>query len=297
MPVGLLPTSVAIGDFNADGHLDLAVANGNSDDVSILRGRGDGTFIPLGAAIVGGSPVAVVVGDFNRDGRVDIAAARSSSGGVAVLFGNGNGTFQAAVTISSGIFSPTGLALADLNGDLADDLIVVGGSFSPNVAVLLGNGDGTFQTPRMLTAGRNPSSVAAGDVNGDGIPDLVVANSFSSNVTVFLGNGNGTFQPGVDFFILAAGPASVALADINGDGRVDIVTANSSSNNVSVLLNVEVPAAAVLSPVSFVDIGEFPVDASPRFLAVGDFNGDGQPDLATCNAPSNNLAVLINATQ
>lgn len=297
LPVGLGPISVAVGDVNADGHLDLAVANFSSDDVSVLRGRGDGSFIPLGAVLVGDRPQAIVLGDFNRDGNLDMAVVRNF-GQLSVLLGNGNGTFQAPMTSSSGVSSPTSLARADLNGDGIDDLVITDGSFSSgSVVVLLGIGNGTFQAPRRFNTNRNPSSVAVGDLNGDGVPDLAVSNRDSQNVTVLLGTGSGMFQPGVDFFVLGTAPAAVVLADFNADGRLDIATANGGSNNVSVLLNNEVPKAAVLAPVSFIDVGEFGAGSFPRALVVCDFNADGLPDLAVADSQSNDVTVLFNATR
>ena len=297
LPVGLGPSSVAVGDINADGHLDLAVANINSDDVSVLRGRGDGTFIPLGAVLVGDRPLAVVFGDFNRDGNLDMAVVRSF-GQLSVLLGNGDGTFQVPISSSSGASSPTSLARADLNGDEIDDLVVTdGSSFSGSVVVLLGVGNGTFQAPRRFNTDRSPSSVAVGDLNGDGIPDLAVSNRDTQNVTVLLGIGNGMFQAGVDFFVLGTSPAAVVLGDFNADGRLDIATANSFTNNVSILLNNEVSKAAVLGPVSFVDVGEFGAGSFPRAMVVGDFNADGLPDLAVANSLSNDLTVLFNASR
>ena len=163
--------------------------------------------------------------------------------------------------------------------------------------MLLGNGQGGFQTPRMLNGNRGPSSAAVGDLNGDGFPDIAVANTGASNVTVFLGNGDGTFQPGVDFFVLGNNPVWVVIDDFNGDGRLDMATANSQSNNVSILLNVEVPGAPVFTPVSFIDAGEFPVGIGPRSLAAADFSSHQQPDLAVVNNGSNDVTLLINSTR
>jgi hypothetical protein len=190
------------------------------------------------------------------------------------------------------------VARGDFNRDGNDDLVVTGGGFfSSNVAVLLGNGQGGFQSPRPLTGNRNPSSAAVGDLNGDGFPDIAVANSGSNNVTVFLGNGDGTFQPGVDFFVLGNNPVWVVIDDFNRDGRMDMAIASLQSNNVSVLLNVEVPGAPVFTPVSFIDAGEFPVGVGPRSLAAADFNSHQQPDLAVVNNGSNDVTLLINSTR
>jgi len=296
IPVGLRPTSMAAGRFTNSGHLDLAVVNSSSDDVSVLRGRGDGTFIQLGAVIVGSNPQALILGDFNNDRSLDMAVVRDLA--VVVLLGNGNGTFQPPTSYNSGVSFPTSVAKGDFNRDGNDDLVVTGGSFfSSNISVLLGNGQGGFQTPRPLTGNRGPSSAAVGDLNGDGLPDIAVANSGSNNVTVFLGNGDGTFQPGVDFFVLGNTPLWVVIDDFNGDGRLDMATANSQSNYVSILVNVEVPGAPVFSPVSFIDAGEFPVGAGPRSLAVADFNSHQQPDLAVVNNGSNDVTLLINSTR
>ncbi len=246
--------------------------------------------------IVGSNPQALILGDFNNDRSLDMAVVRDLA--VVVLLGNGNGTFQPPTSYNSGVSFPTSVAKGDFNRDGNDDLVVTGGSFfSSNISVLLGNGQGGFQTPRPLTGNRGPSSAAVGDLNGDGLPDIAVANSGSNNVTVFLGNGDGTFQPGVDFFVLGNTPLWVVIDDFNGDGRLDMATANSQSNYVSILVNVEVPGAPVFSPVSFIDAGEFPVGAGPRSLAVADFNSHQQPDLAVVNNGSNDVTLLINSTR
>src|SRR5262245_16260891 len=140
------PESVAVGDFNGDGRLDLAVANYGSNNVSVLVGNGDGTFQTARNFPAGDRPFSVVVGEFNGDGRLDLAVANSTTG--------------------------------DIGG----------------VSVLLGNGDGSFQSARGFATGARPQSVAVGDLNGDSIPDLAVGNLFSSNVSVLLGNGDGTFR-------------------------------------------------------------------------------------------------------
>ena len=292
-----------MGDFNGDGALDLAVANYASDSVSVLLGKGDGTFQPPARYGVGAYPFSVAVGDFNGDGKPDLAVAKYYSAKVSILSGKGDGTFQAAVHYATGTI-PVSVATGDFNRDGKLDLVVAN-SGSDNASVLLGNGDGTFETAANYTVGSVPVSVAVGDFNGDGKPDLAVANFglkdpgsgvyTNIGVSVLLGQGDGTFQ---DAFNYDAGtnPVAVAVSDFNGDGESDIAvglaSAKAGGDGVSVLLGngdgtfqVAVAAATL-----------------GQRLAVGDFNRDGRPDLAVANwghslepPTGGNLSVLLNA--
>jgi predicted NUDIX family NTP pyrophosphohydrolase len=234
LEVGSAPAWVAVADFNEDGLPDLAVANFNSNDVSVLLGNGDGSFQAAQDFGAGNFPHSVAVGDFNGDGLQDLAVANAYSANVSVLLGNGDGSFQAARNFGAG-FSPDSVVVGDFNGDGLQDLAVAN-AYSANVSVLLGNGDGSFQAARNFGAGSQPYSVAVGDFNGDGLPDLAVANFGSNNVSVLLGNGEGSFQGAQDF---GAGsyPVSVAVGDFNGDGKPDLAVANYFSSDVSILLN------------------------------------------------------------
>jgi len=206
---GSIPYSVAVGDFNADGRPDLAVANVNSNNVSILLGDANGTFQAAVNYAAGSNPYSVAVGDFNADGRPDLAVANVSSGNVSILLGNANGTFQAAVNYVAGNF-PVSVAVGDFNADGRPDLAVANsGSGSGNVSILLGNANGTFQARVNYAAGDGPRSVAVGDFNADGRPDLAVANEYSDNVSILLGNANGTFQAAVNY---AAGDRPISVA-------------------------------------------------------------------------------------
>jgi hypothetical protein len=237
---GSYPAGLAVGDFNADGKLDLAVANsavaGGTPSVSVLLGNGDGTFQAAVNYGAGTQPLEVAVGDFNRDSKLDLAVTNENSDNVSVLLGNGDGTFQVAVNYEVGP-SPFGVTVGDFNRDGKLDLAVTNvagnGQIPTGVNVLLGKGDGTFQAAVSYPLDFQPESVAVGDFNGDGKPDLAVANG--NCVSVLLGNGDGTFQGATNFYSLAQ-DFSLAVGDFNGDGRLDTVVSNYGSSTVSVLL-------------------------------------------------------------
>jgi len=282
--------SVAVGDFNGDGKLDLAVANGVG--VSVLLGNGDGAFQPAVTYAAGTYTESIAVGDFNGDGKLDLVVTNnlSSGGTVSVLLGNGDGTFQAPRTYGVGA-SPYGVAVGDFNGDGKLDLVVTNSGSSGSVSVLLGNGDGTFQAAVNYNVGTYPYSVAVGDFNGDGKPDLVVTNYTSStsdnSVSVLLGNGDGTFQPALNS---AAGTdlISVAVGDFSGDGILDLALASYLSGKLTVLLGNG--DGTFQPPVNYT------VGKNSRLVVAGGFNGDGKLDLAVANAanlPGNTVSVLL----
>jgi Bacterial Ig-like domain (group 3)/FG-GAP-like repeat/FG-GAP repeat len=296
--------SLAVSYVNNDGKLDIVVGN-SAGTVGVLLGNGDSTFQPVVTYAAGGGATGVVVADVNDDGKPDLVVANfgtSDEGlaGVSVLLGNGNGTFQAAAVHSIFALYGTSVAVADVNEDGKLDILVTCQT-DPGaidgfglVGVLLGNGDGTFQPAELYqTGGYGASSVAVTDVNGDGKPDLLIANpcvGYECNgdaavLGVLLGNGDGTFQNAItynqgygavvfeNFFGFAIG-GSIAVADVNGDGEPDVLATSNilSSGGVNVLLgnaNGSFHAAANYNPTGFDSV----------FVAAGDVNGDGKPDL------------------
>jgi len=263
-----------IGDFNDDGHLDLAVFGTDPVTaqlaVAVLLGNGDGTFQAGKESIVAaaaGQPsaqtCAYIAGDYNGDGKLDLAY--SSSSGIVVLPGKGDGTFSTAV-----VTAQTGgcLATGDFNNDKKLDLAVATPPLnSPaSVSLLLGNGNGTFQAPTAVGAASGP--IAAADVNGDGDLDLV-----TSSGSVFLGNGTGHFPTTHTF--TKGGTGTFAVIDVNGDGHPDIVE-HATNFTVNVYLNNG--SGVFTAGKTYIDDG-----SSNPGLVAADLNGDKKIDLAFPN--------------
>ncbi len=262
---------IVAGDFNGDGHLDLAVANSGDNTVSVLMGNGDGTFQPQVTYRVGQAPQALVAGDFTGDGHLDLAVANSGDDTVSVLLGNGDGTFAPQkVTYAVGS-SPDAILAGDFTGDGRIDLAVTNGG-SNTVSVLLGNGDGTFAPQATYAVGNNPQGLVAGDFSGDGQTDLVVSDG--DGIQILTGNGDGTFQP---VRTIAAGiSGNLVAGDFTGDGRLDLAVAGGGAKGtVRVLLNDGDDTFA--PPVTYA------VGYDPDGIVEGDFSGNGHLDLAVAN--------------
>jgi hypothetical protein len=278
--VGFNPFAVVTGDFNGDGILDLAVANANGTSsgcyycgtVSILLGNGDGTFQPHMDFATGDGPVRIAVGDFNGDGKLDLAVANNTSPTVSILLGNGDGTFQTHVDYTIPCVA-WGITTGDYNGDGHLDLAVATACYTTpsSFSVLLGNGDGTFQSPVNYATPMAPYSVTSADLNGDGRLDIATSN-LDNSVSIFLGQGDGTFQHLADYpgGSTGFGPNVIESADLNGDGKLDLVLAWASG--ISIFFG---NGDGTLQPRFDYN---FPVTHSN--LTVGDFNGDGRLDLA-----------------
>jgi VCBS repeat protein/FG-GAP repeat protein len=283
--------NAAVGDFNGNGILDLAISLPDAGEVQILLGNGDGSFTPLSPIEVSEGVFKVGTGDFNGDGKLDLVVTAYE---VTVLLGNGDGTFtpEPSIPIPGG---GVATAVGDFNGDGIPDLAVAnnsGSSSSPSsVTILLGKGNGTFRKLAASPAtGIEPLAIATGDFNGDGILDLAVTNQNGGypepgTVTVLIGRGNGTFKAGPAAPKTGSIPYSVEVADFNGDGNADLATANAGSNTISVLLgNGHGGFAVGASPGAGTD---------PVYAAVADFNGDGVPDLAAADNTTELVTVLL----
>ncbi len=274
-PTGHQPIFIAIRDLNRDNKLDLITANNFDDSVSVLLGKGDGTFDVEVRYSAGLGPESLALGDFNDDGIEDIAAANYEADTVSVLLGVGNGTFATRVSYATGTH-PTAIVAGDLNQDGATDLATINGGAN-TVSVLLGAGDGRFSntldTPTV--AGRLVSELTLGDLNDDGIGDLVVSGLSSRYVSgafgVLFGVGDGTFMPFAE--LPSRFSHANAVADLDGDGRSEIIAGYGGLSVLSVADDGTVAAEVA-----------YPTPASPSQVAVGDFNGDQWLDIATVDS-------------
>lgn len=323
----------AVGDFNHDGRLDIAVA-GNS--LEVFLGNGDGTFQSGSSYLVATGAIFVATADFNHDGKLDLAVADLN--GLFVLIGNGDGTFQTPVAYTTACI-PIFVSTGDFNGDHKLDLLVTYSSGSCGyVSIFLGNGDGTFQqTPINTSTLYNPAATGTGDFNGDGKLDLAVAEQFGtiSQVEILLGNGNGTFSSSATYKV-GSSPTAVAVADFRGNGTLDLAVA-SLEGGITVLLgnrdgtfqsapgigiytplwvvsadlngdgradlaaahfgNPIAPGAAVIlgnGDGTFQPVVYYPVGIEPEFVATGDFNADHKTDLLVGDSRYGTEITLLN---
>lgn len=329
------PAFVAVGDFNGDHKLDLAVGNGSvntvSNTVSILLGNGDGTFqLPI-QYNTGISADYVAVADFNNDKKSDLLISNIPIGplyqsDISILLGDGDGRFQAPMvtSITSGHGTTPWLAIADFNEDGKLDLATGDANVSYSgtkgrVIILPGNGDGTFQSPVTSPVNFQPVYLTAGDFNGDGKADLVVVAEFfwinalhqlgtHEAVVALLGNGDGTFRVSATEYLpyhysLYPPPPRnpfanpVAVADLNGDGKLDLVFPVVVPNpSIVGGSTTAIWALRGNGDGSFQPAQAFNLATTPTWVAVGEFNRDALPDLVVGNNSANIISVLLNTT-
>ena len=298
-PAGSFPASIAVGDFNADQHPDLAVADQSTGDILVLRGGNDGTFIsPADRVASVAEPGSVVVANLNSDTDPDLVVAEhvtlsSNPSRVLVLLGSTDATFTTPAEVAAGL-DPVPVAVGDFDGDTDADLAVADQS-PGEILVLLGSGNGSFTGPTTLTADSGLSGIAVGDFNRDGDPDLAAANVNSGEVAVFVGGAGGSFTGPTNF---SAGdfPNSVAVGDFNHDLRPDLVFTNAGANSVSVLWN---DTTTNQAPVAVNDAYSTAEDTPLTLAAPGvlgnDTDADGNPLSASVATGPAHGTLTLNA--
>lgn len=298
LPVPASPGLVRIGDFNQDGKPDIATANlANDGMISILLNSGEGHFAPAAnyPSIAGISSWAE--GDFNGDGAKDLILS-GGVGGIAEQMGNGDGSFQDPKAIKNdfrGCYCyVSSVAAGDFNRDGRDDfayIVSFGNSQkSDTLYVSLGNGDGSFREFASFWVGYGASRVVAGDMNNDDKTDLILLNTMTARlpdlllgrVRVMLGKGDGTFAQ-ADFSIGQDGPWDLALGDFNRDGKTDVVVVSQQHRGYSD----QTFAVTILRGNGDGTLGDrlqYQLSAPACAVATGDFNDDGNLDVATVNS-------------
>ena len=311
---GANPNSIAIGDLDGDGKPDLAITNYSSNTVSVFRNisvtgnLGAGSFAARQDFATGPSPGPLVIGDLDGDGKPDLAVVNQSSDSISVLRNTssigtlGAGSFAARQAFATST-NPRSIAIGDLDGDSKPDLAVVNFSMSTmsvfrNTSSTGSIGTGSFASKQDFETGSLPSSVAIGDLDGDGKADLAVANQMARTVSVFrnissAGSINaGSFAARQDF-VTGMFPFSVAIGDLNGDGKPDLALANQGSKSVSVYRNTSTTGS--IGAGSFAPRQDFTTGSTPSLLAIGDLDGDGKPDMVVAKGTANIVSVLRNA--
>jgi len=299
---GNAPGFIVIDDFNRDGKPDIAAANEQSNNVTILLGDGMGNFTEAkGSPFPSGhKPNDISVSDFNGDGKLDLAFANHEEKHLTVLLGDGSGAFSPAPRSPFAVEvrpHTHGVSVGDLNGDGKADLVTDSWG-SDQIAILFGEGAADFKQPaKFLTVGKHPyQRIRSADLNKDGDPDIVTTNLDGNNTTILLGDGEGSFhEPPGSPFACGDSPFGVAIGDINDDGNLDLAIVNSPSvtssntgrDGLSILLGDGKGRFAAMpgSP--------FTTGTGPTRVAIGDVNSDGIQDIAVTNYKSNSVTVFI----
>jgi FG-GAP-like repeat len=285
---GVGPFPIAVGDFNRDGNLDVAVANQTDFTVSVLLGKGDGTFFPRVDYSLGPKPttqahLGLIVSDFNQDNIPDLAIAGGPN--VTVFLGKGDGTFGPASHFST-LNGPESLVAGDFNRDGHVDIAVGTSTINGVDTLLLGNGDGTFRRGTNFLGGKNAVAVTTGAFTISGFLDLAtLGNALHENAVYFLpGKGDGTFGT-LSKDPTGSLPKSIQAADLNGDDRLDLIVTDNGADSVSVLLG--------NGDGTFLSHVEYPAGTKPIGLALADVNGDGMLDLVVTCVGTNQMAILL----
>ncbi|CAF4931507.1 unnamed protein product [Rotaria socialis] len=286
------PNALTAYDFNKDGSLDIAVVNSGTQEILILRGYGNGTFLnvtryPTGN---GSRPMSIILADINNDNHVDMIVSNHRTSCIGILLGRGNFTFDSIATYSIGsLAAPQSVAVGDFDNDSQLDIVVA--NYGANtVTVFLGYVKGNFTSQISYSTGVQswPSCVIVGDFNRDNQLDIVTSNYYKNNVGILLGYGNGSFSNVTTYYTGdGSSPQFIGAGDFNNDSILDIAVANSGNNGFVVLFGV---GDGSFLCGNFYRTGKA---SAPWALAIGDFNGDNRLDVAVTNSALNSISIFL----
>jgi hypothetical protein len=289
---------VSLGDLNGDGKPDMVIANDNVNTISVFKNTstiGSISFATKVDYTTGSKPTIVAIDDFNCDGKPDLAVSNCWGNTISVFKNIGTGgsiSFATRVDYISGLF-PLYVSTSDLDGDGKPD--IVSANYNSNTISIFKNTSSitsiSFGAKTDFPTGLKPSCVSIGDLNGDGKPDLSVTNSDSDSLSILRNTSTGgsiSFASKIDY-CTGTTPMSVSTSDLNGDGNLDLAVVNDFSFSVSVFENISIG-----NTISFNPKVNFTCGFGPISIAIGDLDGDGNPDIATANGGISTTSVLIN---
>jgi len=309
-PVGTNPTAILLANINANPALDAVVANYGTNNVSVLSGNGDGTFLSTGTYMTAPAgvftrPTGIAIADFDKDNIVDVATVNQNTSDVSILVNSGAGVLtynatRAMLPMVGGMSAvPQGIAAGKLGADTIPS-VVTANNGTNDLSVLSGTGMATLNTAvsypseAVTVPTPKPISAALADMDKDGLLDIVVVNNSSSTVGIMLAKAGGGFKPLTTYMAGIGGAHGIAIGDFNGDGRPDVALSMDQDNpkpNMTVLLNNALNPGALLAATQY-RLSEINGDA-PVGIAAGDLNGDGLDDLVVTLYGNTGVAIMV----